>query len=801
MLFFYGSNGFSAFAQNTEMGGETGGFTNYQNTPVNSILDIYEHLSGKHLIRDVSLNNVPAVSLNATGVNKAEMLKLIEATLLLNGVSIIQVDDTTAKVISLGNKNPRAEGIKLFANAEDLPANDEIVSYYMPLSYIGPNEAQQIFSQSSPVHNYGSYVPAPSANAIIITENASTIRQLIAMKELVDVPPARVESEFIPLKRADASTVADLLNKLLDQKSSGPNGGPGGNGGQDFVPWNVGNTAPLLNEHHLVSGYVQIVPDTRSNRLLIITRPGNMPFLKELIAQLDQPDNFMTPQRRELRYVLAENILPALEMALAVSKDEEDEVNKNAKPPTTTSTGNGTQSQPSTSSAATASGVSGSTTTSVTSPLSAPTENDVPTVVTIGKTKLMADDRTNSIIVFGSPDIVTQVFRMIDELDQKPLQVYLATVIGQLTLTRDEQFGVDLLQKFQTIGNGGLASSSLTPGTAGSGSTTSSSTGTTVTSLVPEPSSLVSSTGFPLISGLTLYGAIGSTLNAYVRALETTNQFKVISRPSVYTSNNKLAVIASGSSVPVPSNITSGFVGTGSSLTTTASVSYENVLLQLEIIPLINADHQITLKIRQTNNTLGSNNVISGNNVPTILTQEINTEVTVANKSTVVIGGLISDTTSRDTSGVPWLGDIPLLGYLFKDTTKDKERDELIIMIQPTVVETETDQIAVDQAEKQRTLLGKEAEQAAGGQFQVLPQQSAAVRAVPSASAAVAYNSKLGSAATQTTVPYSSKYPAAPAASPSSNVPPSTVAPSSVSPDVGNGQMPKNLPPPTPMEP
>jgi type II secretory pathway component GspD/PulD (secretin) len=218
-------------------------------------------------------------------------------------------------------------------------------------------------------------------------------------------------------------------------------------------------------------------------------------------------------------------------------------------------------------------------------------------------------------------------------------------------------------------------------------------------------------------TGLTLYGAIGSTLNAYVRALASTNRFKIISRPSVYTANNRLAVIASGSQVPVPSNITSGFTGstTDNGLTTTASVAYENVLLKLEIIPLINANREVTLKIHQTNDTLGANNVISGNEVPTINTQEINTELTVPDKSTVVIGGLISDTTNRTTSGVPWLSDIPGLGYLFKDTNKTKERDELIIMIQPSVVDTEADQIAVNEVEKERTILGTEAATAAGG--------------------------------------------------------------------------------------
>jgi general secretion pathway protein D len=227
---------------------------------------------------------------------------------------------------------------------------------------------------------------------------------------------------------------------------------------------------------------------------------------------------------------------------------------------------------------------------------------------------------------------------------------------------------------------------------------------------VPEPSTLTSAAGFPLNSGLTIYGAIGNTVNAYVRALESTNRFKIISRPSVYTTNNKAALIASGSQIPVPASTTSGFTGSASDLVSTSSISYENVLLQLSIIPVINANHQITLRIRQSNDSVGGSQVISGNSIPIIDTQKLDTEVTVPDRSTIVIGGVISDSNQRNTTGLSWLSDIPLLGYLFKDTSIDKSRSELIIMIQPSVVETDGDQVVVNEAEKARTILGREAE-------------------------------------------------------------------------------------------
>jgi general secretion pathway protein D len=792
------------------------GSLNYQKAQVSTILDLYERLSGKHLIKDVQLDGVNPITLDATGLSPAEALKMIEETLLLNGVTLIPVDDKTVKVVTVGaNKNPRSEGPKLYANAADLPTDDQVVSYYMQLDYIPPQEAAGIFLQVSPAHQYGGYVPAPSAQAVVLTENVSVIRQLIALKELIDAPPARVATEWIQLNRADSDETATLLNKML---GIGPNGAPAPSGpnGSVIVPADLGNKEPLSNEHNLISGTATIISDPRSNRLLVITRPVNLPYLEEMIGQLDQSSTFQVPQRRPLKYVLAADILPALEAALAQGKDEEDQLKKDVQTAQTNGqngnrTGGGTQQPVSNGGGGGTSGGSSGSQAAITPQLQTPTENDVPSVLTVGKTRLMADNRSNSVIVFGSPDVVTRVFNMIDQLDRKPLQVYLATVIGELTVKQGLEFGIDILQNFQHVGQGGLASGLVTPGT-------------TTSAQVPIPQSLTSSLGFPLPTGLTLYGAIGSTLSAYVRALDTTNRFKVISHPAVFTENNKLAVIASGSQIPVPSSTTSGFTGstTDNGLTTTSSISYESVLLQLDIIPLINADHEVTLQIRQTNNTQGNNVNISGNEVPIIDTQEINTTITVPNKSTVVIGGLITDNTSRDTSGVPWLGDIPILGYLFKDTTKNKERDELIIMIQPSVIETDADLVAVNEEEKQRTILGQEAEAAAAETHTALPHKNDGLEpevlepaiapqidtstvTIRATNPGSAYNSKSGAARTTTTttttttvqkIPTTTMTPLGPT-TPTGPVP----AVSSPAPDVSNGQMPKYPPGTNPSSP
>jgi hypothetical protein len=164
------------------------GSSNYQLVPPIILVDLLESLSGKHAIRDANLNGLPPISVNVEGLSKEETIRLITATLLLNGVAVITVDDHTMKIVTTGtNKNPRSEGVRLYTNAADLPADDEIVTYYMALDHIDPLEAAGIFTQVAPVHVFGSYVPAPSAQGLILTENSSVIRELIELKKSIDV--------------------------------------------------------------------------------------------------------------------------------------------------------------------------------------------------------------------------------------------------------------------------------------------------------------------------------------------------------------------------------------------------------------------------------------------------------------------------------------------------------------------------------------------------------------------------------------------------------------------------------------
>jgi type II secretory pathway component GspD/PulD (secretin) len=220
----------------------------------------------------------------------------------------------------------------------------------------------------------------------------------------------------------------------------------------------------------------------------------------------------------------------------------------------------------------------------------------------------------------------------------------------------------------------------------------------------------------PALSGLTIYGQLGDAVSYFVRALNSNSDFKILARPAVYTANNKRAVISSGQRVPVPqstlSNLTTGTTGgvinNSSSTAVAATVGYEDVELRLEVIPLINSNNEVTLKIAQINDTLGNNVNISGNQVPIVNSQRLTTTVTVPSGCTIVLGGLIKDQNTKDANGIPYLMDIPYLGNLFKYTTNERERDELLVFIQPTVVNDDIQTLRASLKEEQRTKVGSE---------------------------------------------------------------------------------------------
>jgi type II secretion system protein D len=665
----------------------------FPNNPVSDFLIVYEKLKGVTLIKDASLLAGGAnlsLTLNQP-VTKAEAIRLLESTLLLNGYAFIAVDKNSVKVINTaGGKNPRSEGVFLFTSEKDLPEGEVVASYVMPLTYLAAADAVPIFEQFITLHPYGSLVPVPVANQVLITENSTLIRRLIQVRDLVDQPSPEVKSEFVQLHQANADRVVELITQILEkreEKSGGTTAAKAatGQGGQPAVPGMPAAQGVTIGggQSGSVSGDIQLIADPRTNRILIVTRPMNMDYIKKMISEFDIAVDLSDPYEQPLNYVSASDMLPILQDML---KEEGSEATTAGGAEATRTVRGGIGVGGVTGGSAGSSGSSG-TTANPADILSEPGEQAAADSIIVGKTRIIADNRANSILVIGQPESKAKVKAILTKLDKRPMQVYLATVIGQLLVNNGDSFAVNVLQRFTGDSQSGVNS-------VGGGR----SVITTNTPLMQSAATMAqlanvaASNGLP---GMQIAAFIGNTLNVYVSALTATGNFRVASRPSVFTANNKKATIFQGQKIAVPTSTVTTLGGGGSATATSGSqqsnIQYQDVVLKIEVVPLINSAREISLQIVETNDTLAkgvnsSTDIGGGVAVPKIDTQKLTTTIIVPDGATILMGGLISQTDNKTSSGIPFISTIPLLGNLFKSTTDDTERRELVVMIQPSVV-------------------------------------------------------------------------------------------------------------------
>ncbi len=273
---------------------------------------------------------------------------------------------------------------------------------------------------------------------------------------------------------------------------------------------------------------------------------------------------------------------------------------------------------------------------------------------------IVADEDTNSLLVRSTPRDYRQLLTTINNLDTVPPQVLINAVIGQVTLTDDNEFGVDWVRISENA-NTGIVSSRFLPAAGLIQSNGSAATG----------SGLVMSRTFN--DGTSI---IDATLNAISRD----NEVRLLARPTILATNNQEGEIKVGQSVPIDQGQT--ITGQGA---VTSNVAYRDVGIVLTITPHINDDGFINLEIFQSLSSIedGAGGV-QGN--PIFSNQEITTTAVVADQSTITLGGLIQEDDTDLNTGVPGLQRVPVLGALFSYQQNRSVRRELFVILRPQII-------------------------------------------------------------------------------------------------------------------
>lgn len=297
-----------------------------------------------------------------------------------------------------------------------------------------------------------------------------------------------------------------------------------------------------------------------------------------------------------------------------------------------------------------------------------------PTGELVGETTIVPDERTNSLVIRTAPQNFPAIRETVERLDMRPPQVLIEVVIAEVTLDDQTQFGINF-EYFFREDDVEVGISNFNPGP-----------------LPPDSVGFVASVFDP------------GRVRAVLRALATDNRLNVLSTPRILASNNQEARILIGSEVPFVQVSSFG----GVTNTVLQTIQFRDVGLELIVIPRVNVDREVTLEILQQNSTISSTSF--GNiDAPLITSRQAETSLVVGDRRTVVLGGLIETHHELEESGIPFLKDIPLIGYLFKSVRRREAKTELLITLTPYIVTSDAEaELLREKAEREWELFHEE---------------------------------------------------------------------------------------------
>ena len=319
-----------------------------------------------------------------------------------------------------------------------------------------------------------------------------------------------------------------------------------------------------------------------------------------------------------------------------------------------------------------------------------PTSAPIPSVISVSNEEqeqqpaIIADEETNSLIIYATAPQYKIISAAIEDLDVIRPQVYVEALIVEVSVNRGLNLGVNY-RGAGVIGNENAPEGAFSFNTPGGsipvGGLIGSSEVEVATNLLSSnPDAVVGAFGNTFVYG----GRTFAGQAAFIQALAQDTEIEILSNPKIITLNNKKAVINVGENRAFQTGTVTDSAGNS-----TNNYDYRDIGVKLEILPQIKAGDYITMEITQENTNVAGN---TNTERPTTLKRAITTEVNIKSGDSVALGGLINENKTNTDSKVPCLGDIPLLGYLFKNQSTSVQKTNLVVFITPTIIRTPEDQ-------------------------------------------------------------------------------------------------------------
>lgn len=580
----------------------------YSDIDAHSLLDVLTNLTGKPIIRQ---QNLPQTSITFDSVdklNREEAILVIESLLSINGIAITEVGEKFLKAVPAKTADTEVPRL-LTGDIMQLEPGQQMFANIFDLEYLTTTEAQKLIDPFKSLN--GKINIFESANALLITDALINLQRIHLLLQKLDKPAEiREDLLFMPLKHVSAKDLQSRLSTM--QKGS-------------LKTYLQGNTS--------------IEADERTNQLIIITHPGNKPLFEEIIAKLDIDVAPLT--RSEVITVSNAEAATVANLINEIITGQEQTRDKNA--PNTQNPSNEptpavqAPAQPST----------------PTAPAQQALAGEGAKLQFSEHVKIVADERSNSIVAYGTPNDIEQVRDLVQKIDVLLAQVKIEVVIAEVTLSNDQVRGIDSF---------GLSATDFDEWRL---------------------SDLAIASSGSLASPFTLSGTLKTfSLESVFRTAKRDSNVDVLSAPTIVTTHNQEATIIVGEQRPIITSTQSNTDATS----TYSSVSFENIGIELKVKPLIGANGVIQMEIEQKIEKVIDTTQIDNNEQPIIGTREAKSFLSVSDKDIIVLGGLQEVEMNQGEGRVFILGELPILGEIFRSKTNSKTVRELLLFIKPTII-------------------------------------------------------------------------------------------------------------------
>ena len=695
---------------------------NWDGAASDIIIMAYGDEVGKTILKDPACPTATITLKSKQGqkLSREEYLEAIETVLEMNGIHLEPYKDSFIR--ALPRKDVRKEGIPILMDHDTkLGESGKVVSMMIPFTNMTAEDAQKVLEGFK--SNAGLLIVFERTNKILVTDTEQNINRMLEIARAIDVAAPVTEQVFVrQIKNASVEEVQKALQAIVDdamkwqEKNKAPANPSAqqqmstfnrpmprrGLLGRNQPPQQPATPQPVINEslvmtvsdadRGMIRGKVLIVPDERSNKLIIITSKANMDFFDKVIEQLDvetTPDTVVKVYR--LKYAEAEDVSDMINDLIGNSSSSQNKT-KNTNPNAKQGAGGNITRNNAPATAAKKS-VNQRTGEAKAGELSK--EN----------TTVLSDKRINGLVVMTNKELVPTIESIIESMDIKLSQVLIETVIIEVTLGDGLKTGVDWVRTGRdrtgdnfvkgNMVNGDTRFASMAGGGGGTGKTALEALMNVTTNAAAVAGYMGSAS--PIGGGLNyFFKSDALNLAAVVSASKTDNRTKYIASPVVMTVDNKEATIEATDSRQFLTGwqaVSSSYAGSG---LPSPNYSATDIGIKLNVTPKINPNGTVMLKVKEEySQSVSKQSMLSPQgqlyiekeiDVPSKRTME--SDVLLENAQTVVFGGLTETTTKESQTGIPILKDIPWIGkWLFGKVEQEETRKELLVFMTPYVLD------------------------------------------------------------------------------------------------------------------